>query len=238
MLVWGDRKSMVMFHPLRVTQKYYLASMAAWLSFTGIFPPWSPPSHPLNPSFCTQHQPSPWDCSIIPKVQLPAAAPSRGPVFLSGVCMAAARTVWFSFHLGCHRSAVSLSALNVSPLTQTTAPVWGSDQYFSFPHSLRTRPVLLTLLFPPLVPSFYQILPGSVCSFPLVRYSCLLSAGVLRARLCLKVYSWWIHGERCTPRPPTPLPSCSPLSHLWSPKPLPWTTFLVYIWKWCLRGKF
>ena len=33
--------------------------------------------------------------------------------------MAAARTVWFSLHLGCHRSAVSLSALNVSPLTQS-----------------------------------------------------------------------------------------------------------------------
>ena len=28
------------------------------------------------------------------------------------------------FHLGCHRSAVSLSALNVSPLTQTIALMW------------------------------------------------------------------------------------------------------------------
>ena len=152
--------------------------------------------------------------------------------------MAEARTVWFSFHLGCHRSAVYLSALNVSPLTQTIAPMWRSDPYFSFPHPLRTRPVLLTLLFFPLVPSFYQILPSSICSFPLVRYSCPLSAGVLHALLCLKVYSWWIHGERCTPHPPTPLLSCSPLSHLWSPKPLSQTTFLVYIWKWCLRGKF
>ena len=39
----------------------------------------------------------------------------------------------FSFHLGCHRSAVSLSALNISPLTQTIAPMWGSDLWFSFP---------------------------------------------------------------------------------------------------------
>ena len=152
--------------------------------------------------------------------------------------MAEARTVRFSFHLGCHKSAVSLSALNVSPLTQTIAPMWRSDPYFSFPHPLRTRPVLLTLLFFPLVPSFYQILPSSIYSFLLVRYSCPLSAGVLHALLCLKVYSWWIHGERCTPHPPTPLLSCSPLSHVWSPKPLPQTTFLVYIWKWCLRGKF
>ena len=39
--------------------------------------------------------------------------------------MALARTVWFSFHLGSHRSAVSLSALNVSPLTQLP---WCGDQ--------------------------------------------------------------------------------------------------------------
>ena len=84
------------------------------------FPPQSPPSHPLDLSLHDQQQPSPWDCSI-PKLQFPAAASSRGSVYPSGVCMAAARTVWFSFHLGCHRSAVSLSTLNVSPLTQTIA---------------------------------------------------------------------------------------------------------------------
>ena len=52
------------------------------------------------------------------------------------------------------------------------------------------------------------VLCGSVHSFPLVRYSCLLWAGVLHALLCLKVYLWCIWGERCTPCPPTPLPSC------------------------------
>jgi len=30
----------------------------------------------------------PWDCSIIPKLQLPAAAHSRRPVFLSRICIA------------------------------------------------------------------------------------------------------------------------------------------------------
>ena len=44
-----------------------------------------------------------------------------------------ARTVRFSFHLGCHRSAVSLSALNVSILTQTIAWLWGSHPCFSSP---------------------------------------------------------------------------------------------------------
>ena len=54
------------------------------------FPPQSPPSHPLNPSLHSQHQPSHWDCSTVPKFQLPATAPSRGPVFLSRVCVVAA----------------------------------------------------------------------------------------------------------------------------------------------------
>ena len=94
-------------------------------------PPPSPPSHPLDLSLCSQQQSSPWDRSTIPKLQLPATAPSGGPASRSGVYMAAARTVRFSFHLGCHRSAVLLSALNVSPLTQTVAPMWGSDPCFS-----------------------------------------------------------------------------------------------------------
>ena len=54
-----------------------------------------------------------------------------------------------------------------------------------------------------------RVLCGSVYSFPLVRYSCPLLAGVVHALLCLTVYSWCIHGERYTPCPPTPPPSCS-----------------------------
>ena len=50
------------------------------------FPPQSPPSHPFDPSLHSQQQPSPWDCSTIPKLQPPATVPS-------GVCMAVAKTV-------------------------------------------------------------------------------------------------------------------------------------------------
>ena len=57
------------------------------------FPLQSPPSLPLDPSLHSQKQPSPWDCSTIPKLQLAAAVHSRGPSSLPGVCMAAARTV-------------------------------------------------------------------------------------------------------------------------------------------------
>ena len=63
----------------------------------------------------------------------------------------------------------------------------------------------------PLISFILPVFLGSIYYFPLVRYSCLLSSGVLRALLCLKVYSWCILGERCIPCPPTPPPSCSPL---------------------------
>ena len=85
----------------------------------------------------------------------------------------------------------------------------GIGPLLQFPHWLRTGPVLLTLLFFPLVPLYYRVLHGSIYSFPLVRYSCPLSAGVLHAFLCLKVYSGCIHGERSSPYLSTPLPSCS-----------------------------
>ena len=173
------------------------------------FPPQSLPSHPLHLSLCSQQQPSPWDCSTISKLQLPATTPSRGPAFLSRVCMAVARTVWFSFHLGCHRSAVSLSALNVSPLAQITAPMWGLDPCFSSPTGWGSSPTN-TLVFL-LVLYSYQVLYGSIYSSPLIRYSCPLSAGVPYALLCLKVYFWGICGERCIPHLLTPPPSCSPV---------------------------
>ena len=57
------------------------------------FPPQSPSSPPLHLSLHSQQQLLPWVCSTIPKLQLPAAEPSRGPVSLSRVCMTVARTV-------------------------------------------------------------------------------------------------------------------------------------------------
>ena len=127
--------------------------------------------------------------------------------------MAVARTVWFSFHLGCHRSAFTLS-LKCFSSDSDSCPDVGIGPLLQFPHSPRSGPILLTLLFSPLLPSSYRVLHWSICSLPLVRYSCPLSAGVLHALLCLKVYSWCFHGERCTPCPPTPLPSRSPVEHI------------------------
>ena len=209
--MWGEREAMVMVPPPTHDSAVSPCVRGCQAFLHRHFPPQSPPSHPLDPSLHSQQQPSPWDCSPIPKLQLSATAPSRGPVSLSRVCMAVARTVWFSFRLGCHRSAVSLSALNVSPLTQTVAPVWATVEIgplLQFHHPARKGPVLILLFFP-LVPSSYQVLHGSISSFPLIRYSYLLSAAVLHAFLCLKLYSWCICGERCTLHLSTPLPSCS-----------------------------
>ena len=90
-----------------------------------------------------------------------------------------------------------------------SCPDVGIGPLLQFPHPPRAGPVLLTLLFFPLVSSSYQVLHDSIYSFPLVSSSCPLSSDVLHALLCLKVYSCCICGERCTPPPPTPPQSCS-----------------------------
>ena len=72
----------------------------------------------------------------------------------------------------------------------------------------------------PVFPPSSFILPSFVwfcIFFSVVGFSCTLLAGVLHALLFLKVCSWCIHGERCTPCPPTPPPSCSQLHHLSCP---------------------
>ena len=153
------------------------------------FPPQSPPSHPLDPSLHTQHQPLPWDCSTIPKLQLPASAPSRRPAFLPGGMY------------GCCKDCLILIPFRLPQIScfTLTLKCFFSDSdncpnvvigpLLQSPHPLRAGQVLLTLLFFPLVPSSYQVLCGCIYYFPLVRYSCLLAAGVGHALLCLKVYS-------------------------------------------------
>ena len=146
------------------------------------FPPQSPPSHPLDSSLCSQQQLLPWDCSTIPELQLSATAPS-------GVCMAVARTnlILIPFRL----SQISCSTLSLKYFSSDSdnCPDMGIGPLCQFPHLPRAGAVLLILLSFPLVPSSYRVFHGSIYSFLLARYSCLLSAGVLHAFLCLKVYS-------------------------------------------------
>ena len=149
-------------------------------------PPQYPPSRSLIPSLCTKQQLLPWDCSTIPKLQLPAAAPSKrtcipvqGMYGWSKDCLILIpfrlpQISYFTLRLKCFSSySDSCPDVGIRPLLQ-------------FPHPPRAGPVLLTLLFFPIVPLSYQVLCGSIHSFPLVRYSYPLSAGVLHALLCLK----------------------------------------------------
>ena len=85
----------------------------------------------------------------------------------------------------------------------------GIGNPLQFFHPPKEGPVLQTLLFFPLVPSSYWVFVILFILFPLVRYSCQLSAGVPQALLCLKVYSWYVQGDRCTPSAPITLSSCS-----------------------------
>ena len=114
---------------------------------------------------------------------------------------------------GCSKDCIPFRLPQISCFTlslecfssDSVAPMWGSGPCFSFPkgqfHQVppRVGPVLLTLPFFSLVPSFYRVLCGSIYLFSLVRYSCPLSADVLAALPCLKVCSWCVCGERCTP---------------------------------------
>ena len=108
------------------------------------FPPQSPPSPPLDPSRHSQQQPSPWDPSTVSRLRIPV----WGMYGCGKDCL-----ILIPFRLP--RSAVSLSALNVSPLTQTIARMWGSDPCFSSPtqvHGTNT----------PAFPSSSFILPSFV----------------------------------------------------------------------------
>ena len=122
MLVPGERKAVVLAPPATRDSAVSPCFHGCPAFLHRHFPPQSPPSRTLYQSLRSQQQPSPWGFSTISKLQLPAAAPSRGPASLSGICVAVARTVWFSFRLGYHRSPVSLSALSVSSLTRELPP--------------------------------------------------------------------------------------------------------------------
>ena len=119
------------------------------------FQPQSPPSHPLSPSLCSQQQPSPWDCSTIPKLHLPATVPPRGPVSLSGVMYGYGKDclILIPFRL------LQISCFTFSPdcfsSDSDNYPNVGIRPLFQFPHPPRASPVLVTLLFFSLVPSYY-----------------------------------------------------------------------------------
>ena len=179
-------EAMVMAPPPCVTQQYHLVSMAAQLSSTSIFHhnliPHIPSIHlsTVNSNICHGIAPQSLNSSSQP-LPLPGDQhPCPGYLWLQQDCLILIpfrlpQISCFTLSLKCFSSdSDSCPAVEIGPLLQ-------------FPHPLRAGPVLLTLLLSPLVPLCYRVLHGSIHSFPLVRYSCLLSAGVLHAFQCPRV---------------------------------------------------
>ena len=172
-----------------MTQQYHFASMAAWLSSTGIS------HHDLLPhmsSICLSAVNSSPRSGIAPQ----SLNSSSQLLHLLGDLRPCPGYVW-----GCSKDCLILVPFRLQPISCFTlslkcfssdsdsCPNVGIRPLLQFPHPPRAVLVLLTLLFFTLVPSSYQDLPGSIYSFPLLRYSCPLSAGVFQVLLCLKVYS-------------------------------------------------
>ena len=127
--------------------------------------------------------------------QLQPEALSRGLASLSGVDTAVARIVCvilIPFRL----SPVSCFTLQQSQCFTSVANICPPTQLcpcFSSQPQMQIQFYSLSSFFA-LLPLSCWMLPGSIYSFPVVRFS----AGVLQDLLCLEVYSWYIRGERCT----------------------------------------
>ena len=162
--------------------------MAAWLSFTGISHQSLLPHIPLIHLSAINSSPHP---GIVPQ----SLNDSSQQLHLPGHLL----PVWGMY--GCSKDylilipfglpQISCFTLNLHCFSSDSdsCPDVGIRPLLQFPHLPRAGPVLLTFLVSPLVPSSYRVLLGSIYSFALVRFSCLLSAGVFHVLLRLKVYS-------------------------------------------------
>ena len=158
-----------------MTQQYRLASMAARFFPTGISHHNLLPHIPSSHFFAANISPRP---GIAP--QSLTSAPSRCAIWVMDGCGKDC-LILIPFRLP-QISCFTLS-LKCFSSDSDNHPDVGTGPLLQFPHPPRAGPVLLTLLFFPLVPSSYRVLHGSIYSFPLARYSCPLSAGVLQALL-------------------------------------------------------
>ena len=180
--VWGERLWWWL-HPLHLTQQNHLASMAAWLSSTGI-------SHysllPHIPSICL----STVNSSLHPGIAPQSLKSSSQRWAVQGTCVAIRglygygkdclilitfrlpQISGFILSLKCFSSdSDNCSDMGIRPLLQ-------------FPHPPRAGPVLLTLLFFPLVPSSDRVLCGSIYFFPTAQ---ILLSSLSRCSACSSV---------------------------------------------------
>ena len=150
--VWGERL-WGWLHPLHMTQQYRLASMAAWLSSTSI-------SHhsllPHIPLVCLSAVNSSPCHGIAPQSLTPTSSfcafqgtcvPIQGTYSCGKDCL-----ILIPFRL-LQISCFTLSLQCFSSDSDNRLDV-GIGPLLQFPHPLRAGPVLLALLFLPLVPSY------------------------------------------------------------------------------------
>ena len=153
------------------------------------FPPRSPLSHPsihlstVNSSPCPEIAPQSLNTSSL-MLHLPGNKHSYlGYIWLQQG-LSDSHSIWAAtdqlFHVQPSRFLLWLRQLHPCG-DRTPASVPPPTKGMSSPMN---TPVIFCL-----VPSSYRVLHGYIYSFPLVRCSCPLSAGVLHALLCLKVYS-------------------------------------------------
>ena len=170
-----------------MTQQYHFASMAAWLFSTGISHHSLLPHIPLIRLSAVNSSPHP---GIAPQSLNDSSQQLHLPGHLLpawGMC-GYSKDYLILIPFGLPQISCFTLSLHCFSSNSDNCPNVGIRPLFLFPHLPRAGPVLLTFLVS-LVPSPYRVLLGSIYSFPLVRSSCLLSAGVLHALLCLKVYS-------------------------------------------------
>ena len=169
-----------------MAQQYRLASMAAWLS--------SISHHSLLP-----HIPSIRLSTVNSSPRLGLLHNPLTPALSHCPVLGTSVPVWgmyggskdFLILIPFRLPEISCFTLSLKCFSSDSdnCPSVGIGPLLQIPNPPRAGPVLLTLLFCSLLPSFYRVLHGSIYSFPLVRYSCPLLAGVLHAFLCLKVHS-------------------------------------------------
>ena len=145
----------------------------------------------LGPSPQSPHHTLPRDCSQTPVFQLLATMRFRELVSLSSVHRSVARIVCvllIPFRL----SQISCGTFQ-QPHTLLLCPKQLPQCGYLTPASVpppprcRSNPANSTLFL--LLPLSYQVLCGSIYSFPVVLGFCSFLAGVLQELLCLKVYS-------------------------------------------------
>ena len=142
-----------------MTQQYRLAFLHRLFSCLAFlhrhFPPQTPASHPLNLSLHSPQQPLPWDCSTIPKLQLLVAAPSRGPSVPVQCMYGYGKDCLILIPFRLPQISCFTLSLKCFSSHSDNCPTVGTGPLLQLPHPQRVGPVLLTLLFFPLVPSSY-----------------------------------------------------------------------------------